>query len=75
MAETTVTISADEYFELREKAQINVYLSDQLRMLESKNYEFENHIFAIEQRIDSIDRYIEANMSIRKEQRNAGKID
>lgn len=44
----TVTISADEYFDLRSKAEINLFLTTQMSELYNRISEIENRMHYIE---------------------------
>ena len=50
MPEATVTISVDEYFDLRQKAEINGMLIKELGEIQGRLYDFDRRIFELEQR-------------------------
>lgn len=45
-----VTISVDEYFDLRQKAEMNVQLMLQFAQLEARLGEFERRLWAVERK-------------------------
>lgn len=46
--EKLITISVDEYFDLRTKAEMNAMLMDRLGMLDSRLYEAERRLCELE---------------------------
>ena len=50
MPEATVTISVDEYFDLRQKAETNGMLIKELGEIQGRLYDFDRRIFELEQR-------------------------
>ena len=51
MAENaTVTISIDEYFDLRSKAEANMFLMTQLGEMQNRIYEIDKRLFELEQK-------------------------
>ena len=48
--ERTVTISVDEYFDLRNRAEMSAMLMDKLSFLEGRLCEYDRRIFELEQR-------------------------
>lgn len=51
MSEATITISVDEYFELRQKAQMNDMLMYRLGEFEGRLCDYDRRIFELEQRL------------------------
>lgn len=47
----TVTISADEYFDLRSKAETNLFLTTQLSELQNRMFNLENRFYAVESKV------------------------
>lgn len=48
MSEATITISADEYFNLREQAQINVFLTNELLEIRERLNVLDNRVYNLE---------------------------
>lgn len=48
----TVTITADEYFDLRSKAQTNLYLSTRLAEIENRLCEIGARMYELERKIN-----------------------
>lgn len=46
----TVTISVDEYFDLRSKAEANLFLTTKLGEIENRLFDFDRRIFELETR-------------------------
>ena len=56
MSETnvsTVTITIDEYFDLRQKAETNLYLMTELARLDAKFNEYDRRLWDIERKINN----------------------
>lgn len=56
MSETnvsTVTITIDEYFDLRQKAETNLYLMTELARLDARLNEFDRRLWDIERKINN----------------------
>lgn len=56
MSETnvaTVTITVDEYFDLRQKAEANLYLMTELARLEQRYNDLERRLWEIERKMDN----------------------
>ena len=52
--ENTVTISADEYFNLRQKAELNGFLMVELGEMRQKMNDFDNRLYHFENEIRRI---------------------
>ena len=46
----TVTIPVDEYFDLRQKAESNMFLMTQLGEMQNRLYEIDRRLFELEQK-------------------------
>ena len=56
MSETnvaTVTITVDEYFDLRQKAEANLYLMTELASLEQRCRDLERRLYEIERKMNN----------------------
>ena len=53
--ENTVTISADEYFNLRQKAELNGFLMVELGEMRQKLIDLDNRLYHAENRIRGIE--------------------
>lgn len=56
MSETnvaTVTITVDEYFDLRQKAEANLYLMTELARLEQRYNDLERRLWEIERKMNN----------------------
>lgn len=49
--ENTVTIPLDEYFDLRQKADMNAFLMGQLQNIDQRFYKYDNELFRLEDEI------------------------
>jgi hypothetical protein len=49
--ENTVTIPIDEYFDLRQKAEMNAFLMGQLREIEHRFHKYEDELFRLDDEI------------------------
>ena len=50
---TTVTITVDEYFDLRQKAETNLYLMTELGRLDARLNEYDRRLWDIERKINN----------------------
>lgn len=56
MSETnvaTVTITIDEYFDLRQKAETNLYLMNELASFEQRHRDIERRLYEIERKMNN----------------------
>lgn len=51
----TISISIDEYFELREKAQMNMFLSHKLGSLSDNVQDLHTRVFELEQALKNME--------------------
>ena len=49
--ENTVTIPIDEYFDLRQKADMNAFLMGQLQDVEKRFFKYDNELFRLNDEI------------------------
>lgn len=49
--ENTVTIPIDEYFDLRQKADMNAFLMGQLQNIEKRFFQYDNELFRLNDEI------------------------
>lgn len=49
--ENTVTIPIDEYFDLRQKADMNAFLMGQLQDVEKRFFQYDNELFRLNDEI------------------------
>lgn len=54
--QNTVTISVDEYFELRQKAEMNMTVLREIASFESRLNEFGNKLFEFDNRLHDLQR-------------------
>lgn len=52
MTEATVTISADEYFHLREQAEMNIYLTRELSEIKTFTNNIEMRLYQLEREVE-----------------------
>lgn len=52
LTQATVTITADEYFDMRSKAQTNLYLTTRLTELENRLYEVSARLYELERKVN-----------------------
>lgn len=56
MAEqATVTITADEYFDLRSKAETNLFLTTQLGQMDAKFIDVERRLWELENKVQRLE--------------------
>lgn len=46
----TINISVDEYFELRKKAEMHIWLTNELSEIKAKIYDYARRIYELEQK-------------------------